>query len=467
MRRRRFALSVLFLATGIVCALAASDLDPLPLPVTAAIDSIVSVRVRDVKRRPVWREDHFESVEVDGKGAGSGVVVSEDGLILTCAHVIDGAREVRIRLATGREETATVVAVDAASDLALLRASGGAYRPIRFAPGNVPERGTPAFIVGNRDDRGPEIEPGRIGVHRLVRTGVRPIEFWAEVEGRIGPGNSGGAVLSAQGELIGIPGLQIVPSGTPASAAGSSGLFIPAAHARRALAHLRNGARPSWAWLGLLLEDPLLAQTDGRGWFPGDGPVVRQAFVGGPAAAAGCRKGDRIVAVGSRSVRDAFEAQDAVLDLAAGQATTITVERGGALLLLEIAAALRPDDPRPDPLDDFALHTGLRLQPELGSRSDVTPIALASMSRAASRGLAGPEAALLAERPRLASVLPGADLLRGRMRRTRVTSEENLASLMTRCFVDDQFVALVHWEIGPGQALDRVHVHRKIYPIII
>jgi S1-C subfamily serine protease len=467
MRRCRSLLSILCLAPAIVCASATTDPDPVPAAVSAAIDSVVSVRVRDVKRRAVWREDHFETAEVEGMGAGSGVVVSEDGLILTCAHVVDGARGVRIDLAGGRVETATVVAVDAASDLALLRASGGGYRPIRFASGDVPATGTPAFIVGNRDDRGPEIEPGRIGIHRLVRTGVRPIEFWAEVEGRIGPGNSGGAVLSAQGELIGIPGLQVVMTGTPESTAGTSGLFIPAAHARRALGRLRNGSRPSWAWLGLLLEDPLLAQTDGRAWLPGDGPVVRQAFVGAPAAAAGCRKGDRIVAIGSRSVRDAFEAQDAVLDLAAGQATTLTIERDGALVLLEIAAALRPDDPRPDPLDDFALHTGLRLQPDLGSRSDVAPIALASMSRAASRGLAGPEAALLAERPRLASVLPGADLLRGGMRRTRVTSEENLASLMTRCFVDDQFVALVHWEVGSGQALDRVHVHRKVYPIII
>ena len=77
------------------------------------------------------------------------------------------------------------------------------------------------------------------------------------------------------------------------------------------------------------------------------------------------------------------------------------------------------------------------------------------------------EAELFAEGPVLGSILPGRDLLDGRRRRIPVDSLEALASLVRRCFVQDQFVALAHWNSKPRRTLDRAHVHRKIYPVVI
>ena len=471
---RRIALLLLLFAAAPGWSSSAAAGDLLPAPVVAALEAIVSVRVREVAKRPVWRDGHFETREIAGTGAGTGVVIARDGLILTCAHVIDGAVEVRVQFHSGREESAQVVALDQASDLALLRAPGG-DRVVTFAPGGVPPRGTPVFLAGNRDDTGPGISAARIGAHRRVRAGARPIEFWAEVDGSIGPGDSGGAVLNLSGEVLGIPGLQVFQSGGTgngpdgeAGAAVSSGLFIPASHAQRVVDRMTRGtAGAAWPWIGLLLDDPLLAQSTGR-ILPADaGILVHRVFPGSPAEAAGLLRGDRIVSVGARPVRDVFEAQDAVLDLLPGVTTTLALERGGRTLEVTVTVAARPEDPRPEPLDDFALHTGMRLLPDSGGRDGRGTVAFASMSGAARASLPEPEAELFSARPALASLLPGADLLRGTTRRTPVRSAGDLAALIGRCFVDNQFVALAHWDLGGGRTLDRAHVHRKIYPVVL
>jgi len=452
-----------------IAAAPSVDRGTLPAAVTAAIGSVVGVRVREVLKRPAWRNGRFELREVKGTGAGSGVVIKEDGLILTSAHVVAGTLEVKVRLVSGREETARVIALDEESDLALIRATGSGYRPVSFSPGGVPPSGTPVFVVGNRDDRGQEIGHGRIGARRRVRVGARPIEFWAEVEAPIGPGDSGGAILNAAGELVGVPGLEIVDPDEAAQGdrPSSSGLFIPASHALRSAQRMGQGPRADWPWIGLLLEDSLLAGAGGRAPRAEDGPVVRQVLPGSPAAQAGFRPGDRLVTVGGRLVRDNFESLDAVLDLATGALVTLEVERSGRVVPIELTTGLRPDDPRPDPLDDFFLHTGLRLTPARPARHGQGTIALDSMSREARARMADPEAELFLEQPAMGALLPGSDLLGGSTRRLPVGSAVDLAGLLGRCFVEDQFVALVHWELDGGRTIDRAHVHRKVYPVII
>src|SRR5213594_477315 len=131
--------------------------DAIPEPVAAAFAAIVSVRVHEVVKGPVFRGGRFLREPVEGLGAGSGVVMSEDGLILTNAHVVAGSTRVEIATVDGRNLAASVVSVDKASDLALLRASGGRFRSVGFADGDPPAPGTPLFVLGNQADRGPQI----------------------------------------------------------------------------------------------------------------------------------------------------------------------------------------------------------------------------------------------------------------------------------------------------------------------
>jgi S1-C subfamily serine protease len=442
--------------------------DTLPEPVASAFGAIVSVRVHEVVKVPVFRGGRFLREPVEGLGAGSGVVVSEDGLILTNAHVVAGGTRVEIATVDGREMGASVVSVDEASDLALLRASGGRFRSVAFADGGPPAPRTPLYVLGNLADRGPQIAWARMGTHAKLRVGARPLEFWSEIEAPIGPGNSGGAILDASGRLVGVPSLLITyTEEAQRTDTHASGLFIPARHARRAMRRMLAGPRAEWPWIGLLLEDQLIAASAGMAWDPARGARVRRVFQDSPAAEAGIKTGDRIVAVGPAATADPFEALDAVLDLTTGEKTTITVERDGRTLDFTVIPSLRPADPRPDPLDDFALHTGFRLQSRAAGREGRSALSLAGMSSFTRRDLPVFEATLFDERPALASILPGQNALDGLTRRLPIPSLDDLAAILARCFVEEQFVALAHWDFGNGKALDRAHVHRKVYPVVL
>ncbi|HEX9426563.1 MAG TPA: S1C family serine protease [Candidatus Polarisedimenticolia bacterium] len=441
--------------------------ETLPPAVAEALSGVVSVTVREVTRVPIFRDGRFEMEPVAGHGAGSGVVVSEDGLIITSAHVISGSSDVRIQFPGGGDLEARVVSIDEASDLALLRAAGSGLHPLVFSA-SLPPSGTPAFILGDRGGDGPEISWGRIGSHRRVRVGARPLEFWCEVEGQVGPGNSGGAIVDAEGRLLGIPGLQIryaADSSRPAMR--PSGLFVPAAHVHRTLMKMKQGSPAAWPWLGLLLDDPLLLASEGQEWNDDRGVRVRSIINDSPAAEAGFEHGDRILAIGARRPRDNFEALDAALDLSPGGHVTVEVERGGVRLELTVSVGTRPADPRPDPLDDFALHTGFRLAFQEGEAPEKGPLVLTGATPRARREMPQIEADLFTAGAILESLLPGQDALAGFAKRPVIASSDDLAALLPRCFVGEQFVALAHWSGEGRRTLDRAHFNRKIHPVVL
>lgn len=468
MRILASALAILIVASSLASPSPKPGADLLPEAVASAFSGIVSVRVREVVKAPVFRGGRFLREPVEGLGAGSGVIVSRDGLILTNAHVVAGSTQVTLATTDGRQIDARVVSVDEASDLALLRAAAGAFRPIAFADDRLPGPGAALFVLGNRADRGPEVGWARMGAHEQLRAGARPLEFWAEVLALIGPGSSGGALVDEAGRLVGMPSLLITyTEEAEVSSRRASGLFIPARHLRRAMKKMLATPKPSWPWIGVLLDDPLLAQSEGSAWDPAHGAVVRRVFPGSPASEAGLRAGDLVVAVGAVATRDNFAALDAVLDLTAGQETTVTVEREGQEVPLKIVPAPRPPDPRPDPLDDFALHTGFRLLPRPVAKEGRGTLALAGMSSRTRRDLPEFEAVLFDERPTLVSILPGQNALAGLTRRLPVLSASDLQAIIERCFVEEQFVALAHWDFAGSKTLDRAHVHRKVYPVVL
>ena len=116
---------------------------------------------------------------------------------------------------------------------------------------------------------------------------------------------------------------------------------------------------------------------------------------------------------------------------------------------------------------DFALHTGLRLRVRSEARNGHSRLALAGLSAPAVAATSTIEAGLLAQDLVLGSLVPGQDLLAGQGRPVRVFSDDDLAALLPRCFVRDQFVALAHWSRPGSATVDRAHVHRKIYPVVL
>ena len=470
--RPRGTLCILVVSFLLVAAQAPQP-DVLPGPVAAALASVVRVRVHETVAVPVFHSGRFRMESVEGLGAGSGVVVAPT-LILTNAHVVAGSQQVRVGVVGAGELPATVVSMDEASDLALLRIETGRLQPLDFAPGGIPAvggpaaPGTPSFVIGNRGDEGPEIAGATPGPRARLRAGARPLEFWSEVAAPIGPGSSGGALLDRDGRLLGVPSLLVTYApDSPRARSGASGLYIPAAHAARSLRRMMASPRVVWPWIGVLLEDSLMTASEGGVWDPRLDLVVRNVAPASPAQAAGFQQGDRITEIAGRAVRDHFEALDTVLDHLPGEAIAVAIQRGGGTLILNVELGPRPADPRPAPTDDFTLHTGLKLHAAPSSPGERVALAFAGMSPRTRRTMATFEAEMFDERPTLGAILPGQDLLARHARRVPAALETDLAAVMARCFVQEQFVALVHWEFPGRTTLDRAHVHRKIYPVAL
>jgi S1-C subfamily serine protease len=222
------------------------------------------------------------TVEVDG-GTGSGVVYREDGLILTNEHVVRGHDKVEVSFADGQQVAGAVKAVDAVTDVALVQAERKDLPAARFET-ELPRVGSLAVVIGSPLGFENTVTAGIIsGVHRdLIQT-----------DAAISPGNSGGAVVDAEGQVIGISEAYIPPQ----AGAVSLGFAIPAATVVDVAEQLDRTGRARHAFAGLApaaITPEIAAQL---GMSTTDGVIVAQTVPGGPAEDAGLRRGDVLTAV--------------------------------------------------------------------------------------------------------------------------------------------------------------------------
>ncbi|HEU5058166.1 MAG TPA: trypsin-like peptidase domain-containing protein, partial [Kofleriaceae bacterium] len=161
---------------------------------------------------PLFREffgpdSPFESPpDRETRSLGSGVIVAPDGLVLTSAHVIDGARQVEVTLSDGRELDGKVVGVDSESDIALVRIQGKAKNlvPIRFGDSTRLRLGDVVLAIGNPFGVGQTVTMGIVSATGRSRVGIVDYEDFIQTDAAINPGNSGGALVNMRGELIGV-----------------------------------------------------------------------------------------------------------------------------------------------------------------------------------------------------------------------------------------------------------------------
>lgn len=229
-------------------------------------------------------------------GNGSGVVYSEDGLILTNEHVVRGARTVQVAFADGQRVDGLVTATDPVTDLALVQADRRDLPPARFAT-ELPEVGSLAVVIGSPLGFQNTVTAGIIsGLHREIPGSAaqgQALVDLIQTDAPISPGNSGGAVVNAEAEVVGISEAYIPPQ----AGAVALGFAIPAATAVDVAEQLRTTGRASHAFAGLVPAPitPEIARalrlTDPRG------VIVAGLSQGGPAARAGLRPGDVITAV--------------------------------------------------------------------------------------------------------------------------------------------------------------------------
>jgi len=311
-----------------------------PAGATPATDRTATLaRVPAIYRR---LEPSVVTVQVrgaQGSGEGSGVVY-EERKIVTNHHVVAGAREIVVALASGERIDATLVASDPRTDLALLAVQRD-LPPATFA-GSLPPVGSLTVAIGNPLGFEGSVTAGVLsGVDRAIPSGGRTpaLVNLLQTDAPISPGNSGGALVGSDGNVIGI-NVAYIP---PAARAVSIGFAIPAPTVVDVVRQLAADGEVEHAFLGVQLR-PLTANVAEKLDVSTDeGAIVALVESDGPADRAGLRAGDVIVAAGGRDVT-AVEDVLSVLRLSEpGDRIALTVMRDGDRRKLTITTAQRPD----------------------------------------------------------------------------------------------------------------------------
>ena len=271
---------------------------------------------------------------------GSGFVWSSDGIIVTNNHVVEGASRITANFHDGTKLPARLLGVDPDSDLAVLRVEGKNFTAAPIGTSADLMIGETVVAVGNPFGLSGTVTTGvlsALGRSVPSETQGRTYTDFLQTDASINPGNSGGPLLNIEGKVIGI-NVAIYAQ------AQGIGFAIPVDRAKKVIQDLLRYGEVHSAWIGAVTATLTPEEARRRGHERQSGALVVRVFPGSPAQRAGIRPGDIITGVGERQVdsREAFSTFTATL--AAGQSTTLTLDRGGATQRVQVQLADPPAD---------------------------------------------------------------------------------------------------------------------------
>jgi serine protease Do len=260
------------------------------------------------------------------QGLGSGVIVSQDGYIITNNHVVENADEVKIGLANESSTVdAKVVGTDPQTDIAVLKVERSNLPAITVTDSEKLEVGDVVLAIGNPFGVGQTVTSGIISARSRGGMGIVDYEDFIQTDASINPGNSGGALVDAQGRLIGINTAILSQSG------GSQGVgfAIPVNLARSVMEQIVSGGKVTRGYLGIMLQ-PLTPDLAKEFKVPGqNGALVGEVTPNSPAAEAGIKEGDVILEFNGKKVTDARQLRLAAAQTPPGTKATVKVIRDG------------------------------------------------------------------------------------------------------------------------------------------
>ena len=269
---------------------------------------------------------------------GSGVIIGSEGYILTNQHVIDGADEILIALADGRGSEAVLIGQDRETDIAILQIPLGGMTAIRIADSGSLQVGDVVLAIGNPLNVGQTVTMGIVSATGRNRVGLNTFENFIQTDAAINPGTSGGALINARGELIGINTAIFSQSG------GSQGIgfAIPISLALDIMRQIIDHGQVTRGWLGIEGAE-LTAQAAMATNNPGiSGALVVGVFIDSPADHAGIRQGDIVVAINEKPVTGIRGLLEEVIQYQPGETIQVTIYRGPQQQTLEMQVAQRP-----------------------------------------------------------------------------------------------------------------------------
>ena len=274
------------------------------------------------------------------RSLGTGFIISADGYILTNDHVVDGADEIQVKLADGRQFKGTVRGLDPKLDLALIKIEAGKDLPVaRLGNSDAVRIGEWVMAIGNPFGLEQTVTVGIVSAKGRV-IGAGPYDDFIQTDASINPGNSGGPLFNLKGEVIGI-NTAIVPNGQ------GIGFAIPVNMAKQIVPQLRDAGKVTRGWLGVVVQ-PMseeLAQS-----FDLDRPrgaLVSDVVKGSPAERAGLQRGDVILSFDGQAIDERNDLPKVVANAGVGKTVKVVVFRDGKEKELKVEVGKLTEDEEP------------------------------------------------------------------------------------------------------------------------
>ncbi len=278
---------------------------------------------------------------------GSGVIVSAQGLVVTNAHVIEGASEITVVLSDGNEYEAETVIKDEASDLALLRIreEGITFPFVTLKPSESLEVGDLVLAIGNPFGVGQTVTSGIVSAQGRSSLNINDYNFFIQTDAAINPGNSGGPLVTMDGKVVGINTAIYSRSG------GSLGIgfAIPSEMVASVIAASLNGQtgdrgiiRP---WIGVIAQNVTSDISASLGLPNPHGAIINQLHSASPFRKAGIKVGDIITSVNGKTIRDAAELKFRIATVPIGKEAEVKLFSNGKILTKKVKAIAPPEDP--------------------------------------------------------------------------------------------------------------------------
>lgn len=261
-------------------------------------------------------------------GSGSGVILSADGFIVTNNHVINGADEIEVVLNDKRSFNATIIGTDPSTDIALIKIQAEALPFLTFGNSDNLQIGEWVLAVGNPFNLTSTVTAGIVsakGRNINILGGGNSIEAFIQTDAAVNPGNSGGALVTVKGELIGINTAIATNTG---SYQGYS-FAVPANIASKVVEDLRNFGTVQRAYLGIQIQDVDAAMASKENLSVNYGAYVADFLPNSAAEAAGLKKGDVVVSIEGVVVRSTPQLMEVVSRKRPGEKVTVVVDRKG------------------------------------------------------------------------------------------------------------------------------------------
>lgn len=271
------------------------------------------------------------------RSLGSGVIVDAGGHIVTNHHVVAGATAVRIQLADGRVADARVVGRDPDTDLAVLKIDLDALPVMPLGRSDRLRVGDIVLAIGNPIGLSQTVTQGIVSATGRGQLGVATFENFIQTDAPINFGNSGGALVSISGELVGINTAILARN----LGVEGIGFAIPVNLVRGVIGEIIERGRVVRGWIGIVPEDITAGEAREIGLARG-GVVIANLYVGSPAQSAGLRPGDLLVGIDGSDVRSAQEAIARIATARPGSRMRLAIVRGDRALDVEAQVIERP-----------------------------------------------------------------------------------------------------------------------------